>query len=60
MRRPILMLTAALLGAPALAMAQSSGGGKLLLIGGVSSIDGAAGGGGVRPWRERRTDRRRT
>ncbi|WP_457427841.1 DUF3034 family protein [Roseateles sp. P5_E7] len=47
MRRTTLMLTAALLGAPALA--QSSGGGKLLLTGGVSSIDGAAGG-GLTPW----------
>jgi len=49
MRRPILLLTAVLLSAPALAMAQSSGGGKLLLTGGVSSIDGAAGG-GLTPW----------
>ncbi len=45
MRRPLLLLTAALLGAPA--FAQSSG--KLLLTGGVSSIDGAAGG-GLTPW----------
>ncbi len=48
MRRPLLLLTAAVLGAPALAWAQS-GGGKLLLTGGVSSIDGAAGG-GLTPW----------
>jgi hypothetical protein len=46
MRRPALLLLAALLGAPALAQ---SGGGKLLLTGGVSSIDGAAGG-GLTPW----------
>jgi hypothetical protein len=45
MRRPALLLTAALLGMPALAQA----GGKLLLTGGVSSIDGAAGG-GLTPW----------
>lgn len=45
-RRPALLLTAALLGAPAMAQ---SGGGKLLLTGGVSSIDGAAGG-GLTPW----------
>lgn len=48
MHRPLLLLTAALLGAPALASPQS-GGGKLLLTGGVSSIDGAAGG-GLTPW----------
>jgi hypothetical protein len=48
MRRHTLMITAALLGAPALAVAQS-GNGKLLLTGGVSSIDGAAGG-GLTPW----------
>jgi len=47
MRRPaLLLLTAALSGAPAFAQ---SGGGKLLLTGGVSSIDGAAGG-GLTPW----------
>lgn len=46
MRRPTVLLLAALLGAPALAQ---SGGGKLLLTGGVSSIDGAAGG-GLTPW----------
>jgi hypothetical protein len=46
MRRSILMLSVALLGAPALAQ---SGNGKLLLTGGVSSIDGAAGG-GLTPW----------
>ena len=40
MRRAFLLLTAALVGAPALAQP----GGKLLLTGGVSSIDGAAGG----------------
>ncbi|MBI3345908.1 MAG: DUF3034 family protein [Burkholderiales bacterium] len=45
-RRPVLLLTAAMLGAPAMAQ---SGGGKLLLTGGVSSIDGAAGG-GLTPW----------
>jgi hypothetical protein len=48
MRRPTLLLAAALIGAPALATAQS-GNGKLLLTGGVSSIDGAAGG-GLTPW----------
>ncbi len=48
MRRPALLLLAALVGAPALALAQS-GGGKLLLTGGVTSIDGAAGG-GLTPW----------
>lgn len=49
MRRTALsLLTAALLGAPAFAWAQS-GGGKLLLTGGVSTIDGAAGG-GLTPW----------
>jgi hypothetical protein len=45
MRRPALLLLAALLGAPAFAQS----GGKLLLTGGVSSIDGAAGG-GLTPW----------
>ncbi|MGM9484669.1 DUF3034 family protein [Roseateles sp. NT4] len=45
MRRPALLLIAALLGAPAFAQS----GGKLLLTGGVSSIDGAAGG-GLTPW----------
>ena len=45
MRRPVLLLLAALLGAPACAQS----GGKLLLTGGVSSIDGAAGG-GLTPW----------
>ena len=45
MRRPALVLTAALLAAPAFAQS----GGKLLLTGGVSSIDGAAGG-GLTPW----------
>jgi len=45
MRRPVLLLLAALLGAPA--FGQSNG--KLLLTGGVSSIDGAAGG-GLTPW----------
>ncbi len=45
MRRPALLLIAALLGAPAFA----ESGGKLLLTGGVSSIDGAAGG-GLTPW----------
>jgi len=45
MRRSVLMLSVALLSAPALA--QSNG--KLLLTGGVSSIDGAAGG-GLTPW----------
>jgi hypothetical protein len=45
LRRPAVLLIAALLGAPALAQAQ----GKLLLTGGVSSIDGAAGG-GLTPW----------
>ena len=45
MRRPALLLAAALAGAPALAQS----GGKLLLTGGVSSIDGAAGG-GLTPW----------
>jgi hypothetical protein len=45
MRRAFLLLTAALVGAPALAQP----GGKLLLTGGVSSIDGAAGG-GLTPW----------
>jgi hypothetical protein len=43
--RPVVLLTAALLSAPALAQS----GGKLLLTGGVSSIDGAAGG-GLSPW----------
>jgi hypothetical protein len=47
MRRPALLIAIALLGAPALALAQSNG--KLLLTGGVSSIDGAAGG-GLTPW----------
>jgi hypothetical protein len=45
MSRPVLLLIAALIGAPALAQS----GGKLLLTGGVSSIDGAAGG-GLTPW----------
>ena len=45
MRRPVLLLLAALLGAPAFAQS----GGKLLLTGGVSTIDGAAGG-GLTPW----------
>ncbi|HEY8879221.1 MAG TPA: DUF3034 family protein [Roseateles sp.] len=45
MRRPALLLLAALLGAPAFAQS----GGKLLLTGGVSTIDGAAGG-GLTPW----------
>jgi hypothetical protein len=50
MRRAFLLLTAALVGAPALAEAGSEAGrGKLLLTGGVSSIDGAAGG-GLTPW----------
>ena len=48
MRRTALLIAIALLGAPALASAQS-GNGKLLLTGGVSSIDGAAGG-GLTPW----------
>lgn len=46
MRRALLLLTAALASAPAVAQ---SGGGKLLLTGGVSSIDGSAGG-GLTPW----------
>lgn len=46
MRRPALLLAAALISAPAFAQ---SGNGKLLLTGGVSSIDGAAGG-GLTPW----------
>ncbi|KQV91890.1 DUF3034 family protein [Pelomonas sp. Root1237] len=44
MRRPVVLLAAALLGTSALAQS-----GKLLLTGGVSSIDGAAGG-GLTPW----------